>query len=234
MRRMLFWATQGRTCARRPFCLVRAADGQQDRLAAAENRLARAAPGPHLSRPLGGRRLEQITQQAGRLRRGVAAHWWHLAPSARANTAHLPLSCSPLRGLSPRPYAYGAHALPAELRRQLELCLTQVVVAAKNGRMRRPAERPHVAGQPQGRPQAARLGQLTSDSSCRCRGNGRGNYSCASVCRATVLALVHGTRHRKGLAAQPPCPCLQLFSLFSRLPRDLRGSACGSHAEHRS
>ena len=91
--RRLFWATQGRTCARRPFCLVRAADGQQDRL-----------------------------QQAGRLMRGVAAHWWHLAPSARANTAHLPLSCSPLRGLSPRPYAYGAHALPAELRRHPATC----------------------------------------------------------------------------------------------------------------
>ena len=27
---------------------------------------------------------------------------------------------SPLRGLSPRPYAYGAHALPAELRRHLQ------------------------------------------------------------------------------------------------------------------
>ena len=91
-------------------------------MAAAEKRLARAAPGPHLPRPLGGRRLEQITQQAGRLMRGVAAHWWRLALSARANTAHLPLSCSPLRGLSPRPYAYGAHALPAELRRHPGPC----------------------------------------------------------------------------------------------------------------
>ena len=127
MRRMLFWATQGRTCAWRPFCLVRAADGQQDRLAAAEKRLARAAPGPHLPRPLGGRRLEQITQQAGRLMRGVAAHWWHLALSARANTAHLPLSCSPLRGLSPRPYAYGAHALPAELRRHPATCKERLI-----------------------------------------------------------------------------------------------------------
>ena len=79
--------------------------------------MALAAPGTHVPRPLGGRRLEQSTQQAGRLRRGVNAHWWHLALSAQANTAHLPLSSSPLRGLSPRPYAYGAHALPAELRR---------------------------------------------------------------------------------------------------------------------
>ena len=70
----------------------------------------------------GRRRLEQSTQQAGRLRRGIAAHWWHLALSAQANTAHLPLSCSPLRGLSPRPYAYGAHALPAELRRHPRPC----------------------------------------------------------------------------------------------------------------
>ena len=36
---------------------------------------------------------------------------------------------------------------------------------------------------------------------------------------------------QKGLAAQPPCPCLQLFS---RLPRDLQGWARGSRAKHRS
>ena len=42
----------------------------------------------------------------------VARAWLSAAP--QRNVGH---GSSPLRGLSPRPYAYGAHALPAELRR---------------------------------------------------------------------------------------------------------------------
>ena len=50
-----------------------------------------------------------------------ASAMWGICSAVRKPASRMPgpqqQDSSPLRGLSPRPYAYGAHALPAELRR---------------------------------------------------------------------------------------------------------------------
>ena len=81
---------------------------------------------------------------------GWWGHWHAYAGCSPAKSTSLaqPMGTqrgqSPLRGLSPRPYAFGAHALPAELRRLL-VWLDGYIVAPLGIRCCDEQRRPHAA-----------------------------------------------------------------------------------------